>query len=161
MSLMRITFGARTSSVSISVMQLTQARHHALIIHVLYYTHVISCPAHDSSRHPPHDEHSHRMHDDDDHSSHPPHHTLSLSLSVSLSLSLCLSLRVAHRIWSYHEESAWAAGVHTQLRPEHTRADQLRPFQNVIFLMLKIHTINQEIAMRESGDIEFYIEIFG
>ena len=46
--------------------------------------------------------------------------------------------------------------VHSQLSPA-----QPSPAQNVRFLMLKIHTINQEIAMREGGGIELCIEILG
>jgi len=51
---------------------------------------------------------------------------------------------------------SWAGVVHSQLSPA-----QPSPAQNVRFLMLKIHTINQEIAMREGGGIELCIEILG
>ena len=51
---------------------------------------------------------------------------------------------------------SWAGVVHSQLSPA-----QPSPAQNVRFLMLKIHTINEEIAMREGGGIELCIEILG
>ena len=66
-----------------------------------------------------------------------------------------------HEMLHFHYTSrppahSWAGVVHSQPIPFHSI-----PFQNFRFLMLKIHMINEEIALRKGGGIEFCIEILG